>query len=50
MRRYNIEPRIKKYVKGYRYLPFARKYKKKLLNAGLYAVKTASRKVLQKAS
>ena len=50
MRRYNIEPRIKKYVKGYRYLPFARKYKKKLLNAGLYAVKTASRKVVRKAS
>ena len=50
MRRYNIEPRIKKYVKGYRYLPFARKSKKKLLNAGLYAVKTASGKVVRKAS
>ena len=50
MRRYYIEPRIKKYVKGYRYLSFSRKYKKKLLNAGLYAVKTAFKKVVRKAS
>ena len=30
MRRYSIEPRTKKYVKGYGFLSFARKYKSKL--------------------
>ena len=28
MRRYSIEPRTRKYVKGYGFLSFARKYKK----------------------
>ena len=46
MRRYSIEPRIRKYVKGYGFLSFARKYKKKLLDTGL----GASQKVVHKAS
>ena len=45
MRRYSIEPRIRKYVKGYGFLSFARKYKKQLLNTGL----DASKKVVHKA-
>ena len=28
---YSIEPRIRKYIKGYGFLSFARKYKKQLL-------------------
>ena len=46
MRRYSLEPRTRKYVKGYRFLSFARKYKfaRKLLDTGLDAVKTASKK------
>ena len=42
MRRYSIKPIL--YVKGYGFLLFARKYKKQLLDAGLNAVKTASKK------
>ena len=45
MRRYSIEPRTRKYLKGYGFLSFARKYKKQLLDTGL----DASRKVLHKA-
>ena len=41
---YSIEPRIRKYVKQNEFLSFARnlskKYKKKLLDAGLYSLKT----------
>ena len=41
---YSIEPRIRKYVKENEFLSFARnlskKYKKKLLDAGLYSLKT----------
>ena len=36
-------------VKGYEFLTFARKYKKQLLDTGLDAVKTASKKVVHKA-
>ena len=43
MRQYSIEPRTRKYVKGYGFLPFARKYKK-LLDTGPDTVKTASKK------
>ena len=50
MERYSIEPRTKKYVKGYGFLSFSRKYKKQLLDTGLDAVKSASKKVLHKAS
>ena len=49
MRRYSLEPRTRKYVKGYRFLSFARKYKKQLLIAGLDSLKTASKKVVHKA-
>ena len=45
MRRYSIEPRTRKYVKGYGFLSFARKYKKQFLNTGL----DASKKVVHKA-
>ena len=52
MTRYSIEPRTKRYVKGYGFLPFARnlpnKYGKQLMAAatetGLDALKTASKK------
>ena len=40
MRRYSIELRARKYVRGYRFLSFARKYKKQLLDTGLDAVKS----------
>ena len=39
MTKYCIEPRTRKYVKGYGFLSFARKYKKQLLNTGLDASK-----------
>ena len=39
---------MRKYVKGYRFLPFARKHKQ-LLDTGLDAVKTASKKVVHEA-
>ena len=42
--------RTRKYVKGYRFLSFAKKYEQKLFNTGLDAVKTASKKVVHKAS
>ena len=49
MRRYSIEPRTRKYIKGYGFLSFARKYKKELLDTGLYSLNTASKKVFHKA-
>ena len=48
MTRYSIESRASEYVKEYGFLSFARKYKK-LLDTGLDAVKTASKKVVHKA-
>ena len=45
---YSIEPRTRKYVKGYGFLSFARKYKKQLLDTGLYSSKTVSKKVVHK--
>ena len=48
MRRYSIAPRTKS-VKGYGFLSFTRKYEKRLLDTGLDAVKTASKKVVHKA-
>ena len=48
MRRYSIEPRRKKNVKEFEFLSFARKYKKQLLDTVLDAVKTASKKAVQK--
>ena len=46
---YIIEPRTKKYVKGYGFLSLARKYKKQILDTGLDSLKTASKKVVHKA-
>ena len=52
MTRYSIEPKTKKYVKGYGILSFARnlskKYAKQLLDTGIDALKTASKKVVHK--
>ena len=56
MARYSIEPKTRKYVKGYGFLSFARnlssKYGKKLLDTatktGLDAAKIASKKVAHK--
>ena len=54
--RYSIEPKFRKYVKGYGFLLFARKldnkYGKKLIDTatktGIVAAKTASKRVVQK--
>ena len=48
MTRYSTEPRTRKYVKGYEFLSFAKKYKKQLLDTGLDSLKTASKKVVDK--
>ena len=54
--KYSTEPRFRKYVKGYGFLLFARKfgdkYDKKIMDTatktGIDAAKTASRRVVQK--
>ena len=54
--RYSLEPKYRKYVQGYDFLSFARKfgdrYGKKLMDiatkTGIDAVKTASKRVVQK--
>ena len=54
--RYSTEPKFRKYVKGYRFLSFARKlgdkYSRKLIDTatktGIEAAKTASKRVAQK--
>ena len=54
--RYSAEPKFRKYVKGYGFLSFARrfgdKYGKKLMDTatktGMDAAKTASKRVVQK--
>ena len=50
MRWYSTEARTRKYVKGYRFWSFARKYKKQLTDTGLDAVKVTSKKVAHKAA
>ena len=45
---YSIEPRTRKYFKGYEFLTFARKYKKQLLDTRLDSLKTAFKKVVHK--
>ena len=50
MRRYSIEPKTRKYVKGYGFLSFAGKYKKQLLDTGPDSLKTPSKKVVHKAN
>ena len=44
MRRYSTQQRTRKFVKRCGFLSFAREYKKQLLDTGLDAVKTASKK------
>ena len=54
--RYSIQPKFRKYVKGYGFLSFARKvndkYGKKLIDAatktGIDAAKTTSKRIVQK--
>ena len=54
--RYSIEPKFRKYVKGYNFLPFARNFKdeygKKLIDTasktGIDDPKSASKRVVQK--
>ena len=54
--RYSTEPKFRKHIKGYGFLPFARKcggkYGKKLIDSatktGINAAKTASERVVQK--
>ena len=52
--RYSAEPKLRKYIKGYGFLSFARKfgdkYGKKLMDTakGINAAKTASKRVVQK--
>ena len=56
--RYSVEPRFRKYFKGYGFLSFAKnfgnKYGKKLMDAatktGIDAAKTASKRVAQKSA
>ena len=50
MPQYSIESRTRKFGKWYRFLSFARKYKKHLLDTGLDSIKTASKKVVHKTS
>ena len=53
--RYSMEPKFRKYVKGYGFLSFARKFRdkygKKLMDAatktGIDAAKTASKRIVQ---
>ena len=51
MTQYYIEPKTKKYIKGYRFLTFARnfpyKYRKQLLDSRLDALKTVFKEVVQ---
>ena len=46
MTRCSMEQRTRKYVKRYGFLSFPRKYRKQLLNTGLNALKTISKKVV----
>ena len=54
--RYSVEPKLRKYIKGYGFLSFARrfgnKYGKNLMDTaakiGIDAAKTASKRVVQK--
>ena len=49
MRRYSIESRTRKYVKGYGFLSFEGKYKKQLMDTVLDSLQIASKKVVHKA-
>ena len=45
---YSIEPRFRKYVKGYGFLSFAKKLMDTATKTGIDAAKTASKRVVQK--
>ena len=47
MMRYSIKPRTSKYVRGYGFLSFAKKYKKQLLDTELDASKKISHRANQ---
>ena len=49
MQRCSVEPRTRKYDKGYGFLSFARKSKKQLLDIGLDSLKITSKKAVHKA-
>ena len=49
MTRYSVEPRTRKYIKGYGFLSFARKYNKTIMDTGIDTVKTSPRKIVHKA-
>ena len=46
MAHYSTEPRMRKYVKGYGLLSFARKYKNQFLDTGIDSLQSASKKVV----
>ena len=50
--RYSIEPRERRYVKGYGFMSFASnfsdKYSKSLMDKGIYVSKTFAKKILVK--
>ena len=48
MRRYSIEPRTRKFVKGYGFSQLARKYKKQLMDTRLDVGNATSKKVVHK--
>ena len=50
MWQYYTKPRRRKTIKRYGFLLFSKKYKKQLLDTELDSIKTASKKVLHKAS
>ena len=50
MREYSIETRIRKYVKGYWFLSFARKYKNTVIAYRAICCQMASKNVAHKAS
>ena len=54
MMQYSIEPRTRKYIKWYGFLSFVRKfynkYRKQLLDTGLDALKTVSKRIVHKAA
>ena len=49
MVRYSIKRRTRKHGKGYGFLLFARKYRKKIMDTGLDVLKTTFKKVVHKA-
>ena len=48
MIQYSIEPKTRKYVKGFGFLYFARKHEKQLLDTRLDSLKPASKNIVHK--